>query len=117
LKNVSIGRVPAITTDPEKLAEIFKNLKFRCPSWNPEPLDHLEGRPVKEDPYPVFNGIPMLKRFPKVLNFDTELLLTRHELIDNIEMKCGVKAACQIRVIIDKLIAKEYVLPSSGSSF
>jgi hypothetical protein len=84
------------------------------PTYNSEPLDHLEGEPVKNDPYPIFNGVPKLKAFPKKLIFDINQLQpeTRYKMIDCIELKCGVKAALQMRVVLDKLFAKKYVLKS-----
>lgn len=105
LKLLRISQFPEIATDPTTCARIFRGLRFVCPVWNPNPFDHLRGKPQSEDPYPIFCGIRKLRPLKQSPSYNPAQFLRQ---IDKIEQSSGARAACQTRVIFHLLINHQY---------
>ena len=117
LKLLRISQFPEIVTDPTTCARIFRGLRIVCPVWNPNPFDHIGGRPQSEDPYPIFCGARKLRPLKQQRpSYNLEQFLRQ---IDKIEQISGARAACQTRVIFRLLINQRYgvAFPSPGKYY
>jgi hypothetical protein len=105
---ISESSIHSISQDSEK--KIFRNLRLPSTPWNNEPLDHIGGRPIKEDPYPIHSGTQGLVLLPVYAPFDQEAWRDQKIFIDELEIFCGPLIACQTRIVLDK-VAQEVLHP------
>lgn len=105
LKLLRISEFPEIATDPTTCARMFRGLRFVCPVWNPNPFDHVGGKPQSEDPYPIFCGVRKLRPLKQSPSYNLAQFVRQ---INKIEQSSGARAACQTRVIFHLLINQQY---------